>query len=148
SVPGPRVPMRIKVHDIFYKPCRDETVTVTGDGGFFERAQTDDEGVLTIKAPSGLAHLVVRYAPKDRDLEYEVTATLVPRERKAEHPLLAHVRTFGAGRVAVPAPPALVKFQAARGQLPLTAVLDGPTKQAVDELFPGDLENGLGTNRG
>ncbi len=148
AVPGPRVPIRIKVHDIFYTPCRNEAVSVTGDGGFFERARTDGDGVLTIKVPSGLTSVVVHYAPKERKLEYEVTATLVPPDRKDDDARLAHVRNFGFGRSDATAPPALVKFQAARGRLQLTAALDVPTKQAVDDLVPGSLEDGLGTSGG
>jgi len=148
ALPGPRVPFRVKVHDIFHKPCRNEIVTLTGAGGFFERARTDDEGVLTFKAPAGLATVVVHYTPKDRKLNFTVTATLLAPDRKDDAASLAHVDNFGFGSPDATGPPALVKFQAARRQLKLTAELDPPTKQAVDELVPGSLEDGVGSQRG
>ncbi len=148
ALSGPRVPVQIMVHDIFYKPCRNESVLISGEGGFFERAQTDGEGVLTIKVPTGLTQLAVRYAPKDRKLEYAVTAVLVKPDRKDDPALIAHVQNFGFGGDDPDVPPALLKFQAARRQLSLTAALDPPTKQAVDDLVPGSLEDGLGPDRG
>jgi hypothetical protein len=90
--------------------------------------------------------VVAHYAPKDLGHRYTVTATLVPPQRTDDESRVAHVNNFGFG--APDAPPALVKFQAARRQLRLTAQLDAPTKQAVDELVPGSLEDGVGSNRG
>ena len=149
ALPGPRAVFRIQIHDIFHKPCRNERIALSAEGGFFERAQTDEDGILTFKAPAALTRVVLRYAPKDRSLKYVVTATLIAPERKDDDALRAHVDNFGFG-----APPELpgsrpvVKFQAARRQLQLSAELDPPTKQAVDDLVPGSLEDGLGSERG
>jgi hypothetical protein len=148
SLPGPRVLLKLQIHDIFYKPCRNEAVTVTGEGGFFERGQTDGDGLLTLKVPGGLTQVVVRYAPKDLGIHYAVTAALVPPDRTDDASLLAHIRNFGFGRDDREIAPAVVKFQAARGELDLTGTLDAATKQAVRELLAAALENRLGANGG
>jgi len=148
SLPGPRTPVRIQIHDMFYKPCRNEAVTVTGAGGFFQRGQTDDDGMIVIKAPAALTQVVVRYRPKDLGVQYKINATLVLPDRRDDDALLAHVRNFGfALEESVPSP-LVTKFQAARGNLDLTGALDGPTRKAVSDLIPGPLEPGLGPESG
>ncbi len=148
ALPGPRVVFRVQVHDIFHRPCRNERITLSGEGGFFERAQTDGEGILTFKAPAGLDRVVLRYAPKDLGMTFTVPTTLIAPERKDDAALLAHVNNFGFGTVDETRSPSVLKFQAARRQLQLSATLDQPTKKAVDDLVPGNLEDGLGMNRG
>jgi hypothetical protein len=148
SLPGPRVVLKIQIHDIFYAPCRNEAVTVTGTGGFFERGQTDGDGLLTLKVPPGLTQVVVRYAPKDLGIRYAVTAALVVPGGTDDASLLAHIRNFGFGRDDREVAPAVVKFQAARGSLDLTGALDAATKQAVREVLVAELESRLGANGG
>ncbi|HEY3518954.1 MAG TPA: peptidoglycan-binding protein, partial [Gammaproteobacteria bacterium] len=117
AVSGPRVLVTLKLHDIFYQPCRNQVFTATGEGGYFERGRTDDDGMYTIKIPAALNEVVVRYV-HEAGHEYSVIAQPVQSERRDDEALLAHITNFGFGRGQGRG---VAKFQAARDDLALTA---------------------------
>lgn len=135
AVSGPRVLVTMKLHDIFYQPCRNQAFTVTGEGGYFERGRTDDDGMYTIKIPAALNEVNVRYAV-EAGHEYSVIARPVQSDRQDDEALLAHITNFGFGRGKARG---VAKFQAARDDLALTAVLDADTKRAVNEVLKAEL---------
>jgi hypothetical protein len=140
DVIGPNwVHLRLQLHDPLFRPCDGAQYALTLASGTRRVGKTGPGGWISVAVPREQQMATLVYTPKDGTVEYSMSVELAPPGTAADEVYLAHLRNLGFAPGRGDTRAIVLTFQAARGRLELTGMLDDETRAAIDEMLQHPL---------